>query len=475
MSSACGKISGETQRENLRMRTAFVSILAVTLSWLSGSWQAHAVSIAFEDPAGGWSYAYLGAGVTPGTTAGNDFTALDGTWDRQNGSDEWDGGGLGGTLGDGNRPGGISALTAGTTDFIRLQDVGNPTQHGFPDPSSNRKIYPGHNIGTDPGIASPDTIGASVTLSFRARVATAATGIIDSQYPDTGGTSENSTVAAGTSWPANGSGLLGHDGGKGMFNIRESSANDNTARPGRGVLSFSLSLASDTRSDGMPFGSTGLTMNSLNGMVPSGTVDPYQNEGMINVLPIADLTQFHEFWITIQADQSGGGTHKVDVYVDGSETPNTFHVTSGTGNDYGGLSYIAMGAGATPQQAAYDVDFFAYKEGIHLPGGPLVDGDVDGDGIGGEYPEDFLPIQMNFRKLGNRGMGDLSGNGTVDFPDFREWKTAHVGMGGSLAGLDLGVFGGNIPEPSTTMLLLATFAALAPCRWGRHGGKSCLF
>ncbi len=65
-------------------------------------------------------------------------------------------------------------------------------------------------------------------------------------------------------------------------------------------------------------------------------------------------------------------------------------------------------------------------------------------------------------------MGDLSGNGTVDFPDFREWKSVHLGMGGSLAGLDLGFLGGSIPEPSTAVILLVTLAALAPCRRRRH-------
>ena len=96
-------------------------------------------------------------------------------------------------------------------------------------------------------------------------------------------------------------------------------------------------------------------------------------------------------------------------------------------------------------------------------GPPPILGDVNGNGTGGEYPADFLPIQMNFRKPGDRSMGDLSGNGTVDFPDFREWKSVHLGMGGSLAGLDLGVFS-SVPEPSTMIISLASVAAFIPCR-----------
>jgi hypothetical protein len=41
----------------------------------------------------------------------------------------------------------------------------------------------------------------------------------------------------------------------------------------------------------------------------------------------------------------------------------------------------------------------------------------------------------------------------VDFDDFREWKTAFLAGGGSLAGVDLSFFG-NVPEPASGMLVL---------------------
>jgi hypothetical protein len=317
--------------------------------------------------------------------------------------------------------------------------------------ASNRKLYLAHDVATDAGVTSPETILEGVTLSFRTRIATAATGPIDGQYPASGGNNENGGVAHGTAWPAAGNGLLGHDGGKGNFGIRQSTGDQ--------IVSFSLNLASDTRSNGTPAGQSGLNMNSLNtANTTRGQVDPFDNEHTLNFLPVSDLTNFHEFWITIQADQSGGGTHKVEVYVDGSDVANTFHVTAGDGNDYE-LSYIAMGAGATPQQGAFDVDFFAYKQGIHLPGGPLVPGDTDGDDIGGEFPDDFEPIRANFRNAGNRTMGDLTGDGNIDFADFREWKAVHLAGGGSLEGLDLS-FGSNVPEPASAALPFLAFAAI---------------
>jgi hypothetical protein len=91
-------------------------------------------------------------------------------------------------------------------------------------------------------------------------------------------------------------------------------------------------------------------------------------------------------------------------------------------------------------------------------GPPPVPGDTDGDGIGGERPDDFEPIRANFRNAGNRSMGDLTGDGNVDFADFREWKAAHLAGGGSLEGLDLS-FGSNVPEPGSAALV--SMAALA--------------
>ena len=192
---------------------------------------------------------------------------------------------------------------------------------------------------------------------------------------------ENNTVADNTPWPAGGNGYLGHDGGKGMFGVRQSGAGT-----GSGIISFNLGLSTEMRGDGQQFGTTGLNMNSLMGATPVATVDPFQNEGTINVLPITDLKVWHEFWITIQADATAGGTHKVNVYMDGSTTPMAFNVTAGSGNDFaaadftgGPLSYLGMGLGATPQMGAVDVDFFAYKEGVVTPGGGGSNGNLDGD------------------------------------------------------------------------------------------------
>lgn len=102
----------------------------------------------------------------------------------------------------------------------------------------------------------------------------------------------------------------------------------------------------------------------------------------------------------------------------------------------------------------------------------LVPGDTDGDGV--VELTDFDPIRANFRNaVASRAEGDLVPNGRVDFDDFRQWKTAFTGAGGSLAGIDLG-FGTNVPEPSSAAAasfgLLGSLMAIRR-RFASHVGE----
>jgi hypothetical protein len=92
-------------------------------------------------------------------------------------------------------------------------------------------------------------------------------------------------------------------------------------------------------------------------------------------------------------------------------------------------------------------------------GPPPVPGDTDGDGV--VELSDFDPIRDNFRNIvSSRAEGDLVPNSRVDFDDFRQWKTAFLAGGGSLAGVDLSF--GSVPEPSAAALAL--MALLGVCR-----------
>jgi len=284
----------------------------------------------YADPLGGWTYIYTGDTGAPG--AG--FIALDGTWSHDNGSDMWDESEIGS-----GRPGGVSVLTDGDVTFLRLQETGDPTDYGMPDPS-NRKLYFGHDIGAE---GAPDNIVDAVTLSFRARIPT--TPPVDALHPDGGG--------AVVPYPAGGDGYIIHHEGKGNFGIGD--VDDR-------LITFSLALDTDHAA----LTEDGLIMNNLNGTSPIGDVDTGE-AGTLNQL-VLDPKEWHEFWITIEADTSGGGTHKVTIWIDGDvENPSTFHVTAGRGDRAYTINYLQLGVGSTADNGAFDVDFFGYKEGIISP------------------------------------------------------------------------------------------------------------
>jgi len=282
----------------------------------------------YPDPAGGWAYVYDGTAVSPSSTS-----ALDGTWNHDNGSDQWDG-----SLISNGRPGGVAVINESLElAYLRLQDPGNPRDYGMGDPGSNRKIYFAHDLTAD---GAPDNLVDAVTLSFRARIPT--TGPLDDLHPDGGG-----GIAP---YPMGGDGYVIHNDGKGHFGIGD--VDDR-------LISFALTTGpADHETVSLP----GLVMNNLNGTTP-GDVDMGE-AGTLNLL-LLDPTQWHEFWITIQSDTTGTGTHLVTVSLDGSLAQDQFIVTAGRGdNPYPGINFIQLGMGATGQSGALDVDFFAYAPGV---------------------------------------------------------------------------------------------------------------
>jgi hypothetical protein len=258
------------------------------------------------------------------------FTSLDGTWAHY-ASDRWDGSGIG----EGS-PGGVSSING----YLRIQDTGDPADFGVPDATSNRKLYFVHDIGPDG--ASDNILDEGVTLFFRMRLAT--DGLLDQLRPNGGG--DLADV------PTTGDGHLIHDSGKGNIGIKQAA---------RGIISFSLITAEENDGEG------GLIMNSLNGSALSSGVDT--GEGTANIIPL-DPTVWHNFWVTIQADTSGVGTHQVDVSVDGGSA-QTFLVTAGNANDYDGTGFIAIGAGSSSPGCAFDLASLQFAPGVIIKTSPL--------------------------------------------------------------------------------------------------------
>ena len=238
-----------------------------------------------------------------------------------------------------------------------------------------------------------------------------------------------------------GIGYFQHNGGKSMIAIKQLGSTEPN-------VAFGLARGSNVNSE--LFSDAG--GNSLDGLILphllqennlSNDSDPSNTPGTIstefgNVLPVDDVTEWQEFWITIEegtteVDGFEDGTHVVNVYSAGGADPlaaNRFGITAATGND-DDESYIAIGAGATPQSGSFDVDFFAWAPGVHVPalggggggGGSAladvtspgdelvrVDGENDGDGNSGSPPggelvehviDDVTQKHLNFLDLGS--------------------------------------------------------------------------
>ena len=273
------------------------TILATPVLLLAGICAASADD--YAPPANGWVYSFEGDAA-----ANDDAEALDGTWNHDNGSDEWDGEAIGA-----GSPGGVSALTEGATTFLRMQDTGDPRSE-FPDPGSNRKIFFTRDISET--FDSPMDDG--YTVNFRVRVATGE-GLDD--------------AFGGGEWPAEGRGYpLWSGDGKGMFTVAQLTG-------GAQALAFAINEGSIVGTDGA-------------------------------LVELDDPSGWADVWITVAPDDSGGGTHKATVYVNGSVEGMEFDMST-KGESDAGTTYIALGLGATGSSGAVDVDFYRIAEGVVAP------------------------------------------------------------------------------------------------------------
>jgi len=175
--------------------------------------------VSYQNPAGGWRYTYQGTfnppvadagcvnsgGVCPaGYGTSIQTAALDGTWQHGQ-SSKWDGSGLGNysvpnNNPTGTSPGGAESLTEGATNYIRLQDTGNPEQFGYIQGSrptnSNRRVYFGHDMTQDGAFGGPVNgrdeqriLDNGVTISFRMRLPNS--GTFDPVFTSVSGTPTN--------------------------------------------------------------------------------------------------------------------------------------------------------------------------------------------------------------------------------------------------------------------------------------------
>jgi len=297
----------------------------------------------YSTPAGGWSYIYNGDQTNPlPTVTSKPNPCLDGTWNGNNGSSEWDGSWRGAGNG---KPGGISS----DGNILTIEDIDSGSGS-----LNNRKIYFEHpmwreSLPQDPG----NILDAGITLTFRTRLSP----------PDVQPAAELSNLPRG--W-----GIFSD--GKGQFGAHHYAFNAYAGSNQHSQVSFSL-VTTNTPGPNFNFTAPGLTFNRNNGDVPlgGGAANSTTNPAVNPLIPL-DVTQFHEFWVTIQASDGmpGNGSHRVTIYIDGDTVGQSFPVTAGTGNDgesSTNTSFISMGLNNSVGACVYDIDYFGYKQGVVTP------------------------------------------------------------------------------------------------------------
>jgi hypothetical protein len=332
-------------------------------------------------------------------------------------------------------PGGAGAFVdPDSTTFLRIQDVGQPQNWGWADKGdqgfdtgprqegNNRRIEFKHQMSRDAGFSGDlAVLDSGVTISFRARIATRETAPLDDIYPEGGGTSP-------IPWPVEGAGYRIRNNARGMFFISQNGA----AGPGR--IAFSLLDSNAKTAENLTLTKTGLVMNA---QASNGGPDTTSTEMAQNIVEIdnSTLTDWHEFWINIKALPSpvNNNTHEVTVYFDGSLTPEVFNVVLGNQNEAGTGSFMSMGLTSGSSFGAFDVDFYAYKEGVIAPQlAPM--------GLAGDYNSDGSVDSADYvvwRKS----------NGTQD--GYNTWRTnfGRTAGGGAISNA-------TVPEPATSILFV---------------------
>jgi len=301
--------------------------------------------VIFNVPDGGWTYIFNGEEADTANAA-----ALDGTWNHDNGSDEWDGT----AIGEGNY-GGVSVIEEGETTFLRIQDTGDPRDaQGAIDPS-NRKIYFYHVFDQD-DVTSQKLMDDGITLAFRARIPSSG---LDELNPD------GAVAGATEPYPSSGDGFDVSFYGKGMITLYQRGGSEPEEQIG-------ISIITEFDNDIVATTGEGLVMNTLVGNVaieggdvdfPSTAAAGTFTYNYINLDPL----EWHEFWIQIKEDTESVGTHDVKIWIDGAAA-TSFKITAGSSaQSEADTAYISFGSASTGGSGAVDMDYLAYKEGLIDP------------------------------------------------------------------------------------------------------------
>ncbi|NCG28586.1 MAG: hypothetical protein GWP42_13705, partial [Verrucomicrobiales bacterium] len=294
----------------------------------------------YPEPIDGWDYKFNGNLAESIADA-----ALDGTWDHNNNSDQWDG-----TVPGFGNPGGISIIQIqdepGNNALLMVDAV---TSSGR---NNNRRLALTHNLLAHGGI-QPTFLKSGATISFRIRVPYSSPDLIESP-----------------------NGLAPHANAKGIINLRGNG----------GRVSFSLGIK----------GTDALFPND--GFFVSDSNDP--------IFHTLDPTTWNEFWITIQESKRNNKLYELRAYKNGAIAAfisRDIGLSTGTEESF---PYISLQLSSTTETAAVEIDYLAFKSGVHAPD------DNDEDGIPDSWELNY------FNNILSDQFSDPDGDGLTNLEEF---------------------------------------------------------
>ena len=364
----------------------------------------------YNAPEGDWDY-QIDFGSTTEDAYTNDTEVLgnlDGNWIRA-AIDSWDGSAPEdfGAAPDGAAPGGIEVESVAdgapcgeSTNVLRILDPGNTSapagslEEEFPDAftaPNNDRLF----LGFDTGVSDRNLLRDGVTFAARWRVRP-----VSPEYLNASNTGDGSPI----------------DGGRGHVGIYFVDDGSLGTAGDTAALSFSLNTGDQ------------LQMSTAPTTVQAGI----------------DVDEFKAVWVTIE-DPEGDDTYNINVYLNGETSPSTFF---GTGNDqslqsptlvvddngvdvpYFGSpvgNFLAIGQHNAGSDGDIQIDYVAFKAGVHPPtstfcdgaGTPFRRGDINDDAI--LNLTDGINL-LNFLFLGGtdttcKETQDTNNDGTVNLTD----------------------------------------------------------
>ena len=173
-------------------------------------------------------------------------------------------------------------------------------------------------------------------------------------------------------------------------------------------------------------------------VIPNITTTPLSTESLGFTLTGGDV-------FTLPARSAGTTGYGIDIATafsntsDGGSALMNYHTTPASDVFPMGRWYRETGPDGSRD---IGLALFASNEVPCDPGDTDCDMDVDAD--------DLAAIASHFRQAGGRNLGDLTGNGIIDFEDFGEWKQYYTGPPLPLSAYSFT----SVPEPSCVVLLI---------------------